>query len=133
MKQCPTCRMTVCAENECPFCHTTLTFEPGVPAEKEHIVYNKYYWIYLAKTAWFSVVCALFCLIRVLLVRPAPSFMLLYMSLMCLIALVASLTQRSLTKAIRWKWQHTAEYAAYKAALWKYLFGAIAVLFSLFV
>ena len=43
MKQCPTCKMTVDEKNECPICGTTLTYEPIVDAEKEHIILNKYY------------------------------------------------------------------------------------------
>lgn len=131
MKQCPTCRMTVREENECPFCHTTLTFEPSSPSEKEHIVYNKFYWTYLAKTAWFPVVCTVFCAVRTLIARPEMSQMLLYMLLFAAASLLVSLTQRATVRALRRK--YSEDYSVFKVALWKYLFGAMAVLFSFFV
>lgn len=131
MKQCPTCRMTVRGENACPFCHTTLTFEPNVPAEREKIVFNRYYWLYLAKTAWFSVVCAVFCAVRALVVRPEMSQMLLYMLLFAAASLIVSLAQRAAVRVMRWK--YSEDYSVFKVALWKYLFGAMAVLFSFFV
>ena len=62
MKQCPTCKMTVDEKNECPICGATLTYEPIVDAEKEHIILNKYYWIYFGKTTWFSFLCLIVCI-----------------------------------------------------------------------
>lgn len=134
MKQCPTCRMTVNAKNECPICGTTLTYEPTVDAEKEHIIFNKYYWIYLGKTTWFSFLCLIVCIVRVAIVKPQTSPLLVGMAGLLLISIVVSVFQRNLPDAIRWKYIHLGEdYANFKIYLWKYLYAAIAVLFSFFV
>lgn len=133
MKQCPTCKMTVDAENECPICSTTLTYEPTVNAEKEHIIFNKYYWIYFGKTTWFSFLCSIVCIVRVAIVRPQMSPLLVGMAGLLLISIVVSVFQRKLPDAIRWKYKHMGEYAEFKVSLWKYLYAAIAVLFSFFV
>ena len=132
MKRCPTCKMTVNADNECPICRTTLTYEPIVHAEKEHIIFNKYYWMYFGKTAWFPLLCSIVCIVRTAIVRPPMSPLLLGMIGLLLISIVVSIFQRSLPDAIRWKYQHMGDYAEFKISLWKYLFAAIAVLFSFF-
>jgi hypothetical protein len=134
MKQCPTCKMTVNAKNECPICHTTLTYEPCVIAEKEHIIFNRFYWIYFVKTTWFSLLCSIVCIIRAAIVRPPISPLLLGMVGLLLISIVVSIFQRSLPAAIRWKYiLHGEDYAHFKISMWKYLCAAIAVLFSFFV
>ncbi len=133
MKQCPTCKMTVNAENECPICRTTLTYEPTVHTDREHIILNKYYWIYFGKTIWFSLLCSIVCIVRVAIVRPQISPLLLGMAGLLVISVVVSVFQRKLPDAIRWKYRHMGEYAEYKVFLWKYLFAGIAVLFSFFV
>ncbi len=133
MKQCPTCKMTVNEENECPICSTTLTYEPTVNAEKEHIIFNKYYWIYFGKTTWFSLLCSIVCIVRMAIVRPQISPLLLGMVGLLLISIVVSIFQRNLPDAIRWKYKHMGDYAELKISLWKYLSAVIAVLFSFFV
>ncbi|MBQ2767569.1 MAG: hypothetical protein IJF49_05765 [Clostridia bacterium] len=133
MKQCPTCKMTVNAENECPICHTTLTYEPTVDAEKEHIIFNKYYWIYFCKTTWFPFLCLIVCIVRVATVRPQVSPLLVGMAGLLLISIVVSIFQRYLPNAIRWKYKNMGNYAEVKISMWKYLYAAIAVLFSFFV
>ena len=133
MKQCPTCKMTVNAKNECPICGTTLTYEPTVNAEKEHIIFNKYYWIYFGKTTWFPLLCLSVCIVRVAIVRPQISLLLLGMAGLLLISIAVSIFQRSLPDAIRWKYKHMGEYAEFKISLWKYLCPAIAALFSFFL
>ena len=133
MKQCPTCKMTVNAKNECPICGTTLTYEPIVNAEKEHIIFNKYYWIYFGKTTWFPLLCFIVCVVRVAIVRPPISPLLLGMAGLLLISIVVAIFQRSLPDAIRWKYKHWGDYAEFKVSMWKYLCAAIAVLFSFFI
>ena len=125
--------MTVNAENECPICRTTLTYEPTVQAEKEHIVFNKYYWMYLGKTTWFSLLCAIVCIVRVVIVKPQISPLLFGMAGLLILSVVMSVFQRYLPDAIRWKYRHMGEYAEIKIFLWKYLCAGIAVLFSFFI
>lgn len=134
MKQCPTCKMTVDEKNECPICGATLTYEPIVNAEKEHIIFNKYYWIYLGKTAWFPLLCLIVCIVRVAVVRPQISPLLIGMGVLLLMSIAVSVFQRNLPDLFRWKFMHLGEdYAHFKISMWKYLFAAIAVLFSFFV
>ncbi len=66
MKQCPTCHSIINAENTCPICNTSLVYEPSAHADEEHIVFNRFYGIYLLKTLWFSVVSFLVCGIRII-------------------------------------------------------------------
>jgi hypothetical protein len=58
MKICPKCKMTVDAENECPICYNTITYEPKVAVTKEKYVYNKYFWGTYLKICGFRF-CAL--------------------------------------------------------------------------
>ena len=133
MKQCPTCKMTVNAKNECPICSTTLTYEPTVNSEKEHIIFNKYYWMYFVKTTWFSLLCSIVCIVRAAIVRPQISPLLLGMVGLLLISIVVAIFQRKLPDLIRWKYKHMGYYAEFKISMWKYLCAVIAVLFSFFV
>lgn len=133
MKQCPTCKMTVDEKNECPICGATLTYEPIVIAEKEHIIFNKYYWMYFVKTTWFSLLCSIVCIVRAAIVRPQISPLLLGMVGLLLISIVVSIFQRKLPDLIRWKYKHMGYYAEFKISMWKYLCAVIAVLFSFFV
>ena len=135
MKQCPTCKMTVNAENECPICSTTLTYEPTVNAEKEHIIFNKYYWSYFGKTTWFPFLCSIVCIVRVAIVRPQISLLLIVMACLLLLSVVVSFFQRYLPNSMRGKWNHiyTEYYAEFKISMWKYMFAITAVLFSFFV
>jgi len=125
--------MTVDAKNECPICGTTLTYEPIVDAEKEHIILNKYYWVYFAKTTWFPLLCLIVCVVRVAIVRPQISPLLFGMAGLLLISIVVSIFQRYLPDLIRWKYIHMGEYAEFKISMWKYLCAGVAVLFSFFV
>lgn len=65
MKTCPTCNMTVDNNDCCPICKTSLLYEPFAHTDEEHILFNKYYMIYLLKTLWFSGICFLFCTVRI--------------------------------------------------------------------
>ena len=133
MKQCPTCKMTVDEKNECPICGATLTYEPIVDAETEHIIFNKYYWIYFVKTAWFPLLCSIVCIVRAVIVKPPTSPFLLGMAGLLVISIAVSVFQRYLPDIIRWKYKHMGHYAEFKIALWKYLCAGIAVLFSFFL
>ena len=132
MKKCPTCKMTVDAKNECPICGATLTYEPFVDADKEHIILNKYYLVYLAKAVWFSLLCTIVCVIRVLIAKPQPSPLLYGMVGLLIISVLVSLFQQKVANAIRWKYM-SDEYTIFKTYLWKYLFAGIAVVFAFFI
>ena len=66
MKQCPTCRCIVDEKDSCPICHTSLIYEPSAHTDGEKIVWNRYYGMYLLKTLAFSVLCFVFCIVRVI-------------------------------------------------------------------
>ena len=66
MKKCPTCQSIVDDDDTCPICQTSLIYEPSAHTDDEKIVWNRYYVMYLLKTLAFSVLCFLFCIIRVI-------------------------------------------------------------------
>ena len=131
MKQCPTCTMIVEAENECPYCQTTLTYEATIESEAEHIVYNKYFWIWMLKRVWFSIACSIICIIRVITQHPTTTPLVISMFGLCTVSLVVSFFQRGLEKLASWKYSN--EYSKFKMLMWKYVLGGTAVLFSLFL
>ena len=130
MKKCPTCQMTVNADNECPFCGTTLTYEPFCDTEKEHIVLNKYYLIYFAKNIWFSVICCLLGIIRLIAVKPMISELLIAAILCALFSFFISCFQRRLLQK---KWIYREEFMEIQIRLWKYGSGLLSVIFFFFI
>ena len=130
MKKCPTCQMTIHADNECPFCGTTLTYEPFCDTEKEHIVLNKYYLIYFAKNIWFSVICCLFGIIRLIIVKPMASELLIAAILCALFSFFISCFQRHLLQK---KWVYREEFMEIQIRLWKYGSGLLSVIFFFFI
>ncbi len=54
MKKCDKCQMTVDAEQVCPYCKNDITLAEFFES-KEKIVLNKYYFLYLVKQLWCSV------------------------------------------------------------------------------
>ncbi|MBQ9121777.1 MAG: hypothetical protein IJY12_05405 [Clostridia bacterium] len=128
MKICPTCKMTVDAEAECPICGTTVTYEPKAPAEREKYVFNRYLVWYLFKHCWFSLLCFGVVLVRWILRSPQidPYFF------MILFLLAASLAfgvfERKIRQALLWK--YSERYAAFTATFTKLISGAIAVVFA---
>ena len=130
MKNCPTCRMTVDVDNECPFCGTSLTYEPNCDAAREKIVWNKYYLLYMAKNIWFSLLCSLIGVVRLMIVRP-PMSELLVVAIVCVfVSLLIALFQRPLSKG---NWVYKESYIPIILASWKYGAGLLAVLFFLFI
>ena len=123
--------MTVDADNECPFCGTTLTYEPVCDADKERIVWNKYYLKYMAKTIWFAVVCCIVGVIKVIVARPPVSELLITAIVLALFSLCISCFQRSWM--VRMKWKYNESYLLFLIPLWKYGFGALSVIFFLFL
>lgn len=130
MKKCKICQSTVNAETECPICHNTLTYEPMCQDTEERYVWNKYYLIYLLKHIWFSLFCCIFGIVNLAINKFVLSELLITAIICALISLVASIFQGNLEKAITWKYSEA--YAPFKISIWKYLFGAISVLFFIF-
>ncbi len=129
MKKCPTCKMIVDADSECPFCYTTITYEPIVYSDNEKYVYNKYFILHLIKQSWFSMLCLIFVVVRILLVQRHSILLCVFSVLFALLSLVYSIYQRKITKYIQWK--YSKEYSAFKASELKVMLGVFAVLFSL--
>lgn len=122
--------MTVDVDNECPFCGTSLTYEPNCDAAREKIVWNKYYLLYMAKNIWFSLLCGLIGVVRLMIARP-PMSELLVVAIVCVfVSLLIALFQRPLSKG---NWVYKESYIPIILASWKYGAGLLAVLFFLFI
>ena len=130
MKNCPTCWMTVDVDNECPFCGTSLTYEPNCDAAREKIVWNKYYLLYMAKNIWFSLICVLIGVIKLTVARPPMSELLIAAIVCAAVSLLVALFQRSLTKG---NWIYKESYIPIVVVSWKYGAGLLAILFFLFI
>ena len=127
MKQCPHCRMTVNAADECPICFTTLTYEPTASASREKLVCNRYLALYLLRHMWFSLLCALVVFIRLLIVQPNGVQLWIYGAVMLLISLITALFERRL---IRWsQWKYSEHYAVFSVGITKYLAALIGAVF----
>lgn len=130
MKKCNLCQSIVNAEEECPICHNTLTYEPTCQETEEHYVWNKYYLLYVLKNIWFSLFCCTFGIVKLVITMPDMNELLITAIGCALISLLISVFQRNLEKSIRWK--YSEDYAPFKIDIWKYLLGAISILFFVF-
>jgi len=128
MKKCPTCKMTVDADNECPFCYTTITYEPVVFCDKETHVWNKYFVRYWIKRCWFSLLCFVIVLLRWIFVKAALPYAFLLPLLLAGLSLLLSILERKVASGMQWK--YSEGYSAFKAVWGKVLFGALAVLLA---
>ncbi len=128
MKNCPACKMTVDDESECPFCQTTLTYEPTVESDKEKLKFNKYLLFYLLKHGWYSLACLITVIVRLIVTKPKIDtyFFLILFFTVC--SIMISLFERKLAKYAQWK--YSEKYSAYVVYTTKLLFGLIAVIFS---
>lgn len=131
MKNCPTCKMTVEADNECPFCGESLAYVSVCDADKEHIVWNKYFFKYMAKNIWFSLICCFVGVIRLIIVKPPMSELLISAIVCALISLMISCFGRSYMAKMSWK--YTESYLLFLISLWKYGLGLLSVIFFLFI
>ncbi len=125
MKKCPTCTMIVDDESVCHVCGTTLTYEEPLRDVRERRVMNRYYLAYLLKNVWFSALCILICVVRLLIVPSQPSKLLVFAGLLLIISLYSSLNSRRIQKRQQ---VYSAQY--FEGLLWirKYLCGGAAVL-----
>ena len=123
--------MTVDAKNECPICSAALTYEPPCDADREHLLWNRYRLIYIAKCAWFSVLCCIVGLLKTIIARPPIHQLLVMAAALAAVSLTVSLFQRTVSRILMWK--YSENYASYEIAVFKYVFGGISViLFLLF-
>ncbi|MBE6750110.1 MAG: hypothetical protein E7560_02990 [Ruminococcaceae bacterium] len=129
MKVCPKCKMTVDEKSECPFCYTTITYEPICNSEKEKYVFNKYFVLYLLKQCWFTVLCWVFIILRLLLTKTELNYAHLSLLLYLLVSLLFAIFERQITKYIQWK--YSKDYAAFKTQGVKIISGLLAVLFAI--
>ena len=125
-EKCPTCKMVVDAKNECPFCYTTLTYEPICADEHEHLVWNKYLFLYLANNIWFSLLCCIIGAIKLFMVIPTICGLWVFAAVLALVSLTVSISKRHLCKLLTWK--YSDKYAIYKIGIWKYLFGGASII-----
>ena len=129
MRKCPLCQMTVDAKHECPICGTTLTYEPICDADREHLLWNRYRWIYISKCCWFSVLCCLIGLLKIIIARPPIGELSLLAISLSVISLTVSLFQRTVSRLLTWK--YSENYASYEIVFFKYVFGGISVILFL--
>lgn len=128
MKKCPTCGSTVQAENECPICAASLTYESSVAGEKEKLVLGKYFALYLLKNTWFSLVCLIVAVFRMIIAAPSLNVTLGLSILFASLSLVIALFQRSLIRL--YQRFLTERYAIFRVTFRKIIFGLIAVVLS---
>ena len=131
MKKCNLCQSTVQAENECPICHNTLTYEPACADTREHYVWSRYLCLFIVKNVWFSVVCCIFGMIRTTLVKPPFRQLLITAAVCALISLTVSVLGQNFERALHWKYTDT--YAVLTIGIWKYVLGGISMLLFCFV
>ena len=132
MKKCNVCGCIVDEKSECPICQNTLTYEPPCMEDKEHFVFNKYYYVYLLKNTWFAVLCTIASIIILIIDTPTSSYSLRFI-LPAIVLLIASLIDsffkrcqyRRLLKIYSERW------ANYMIEYDKYFYGAAAVILFL--
>ena len=128
MKICPRCKMQIDAENECPMCYTTITYEPKVCGEKEKYIFNKYFISHLIKNSWYSLLCFIIVFIR-FVTKPHFSVYFVYIAFSLCISIFISLFQRKISKKLQWK--YSEGYCEYAVIYTKIVSGGLAVLLSL--
>ena len=121
--------MTVDAKDECPICAATLTYEPVCDAEREHLLWNRYRWLYISKCTWFSVLCCMIGLLKMIIARPQINHLFWFAAALAAVSLTVSLFQRKILHLLTWK--YSENYAAYEIAVFKYVFGSISVILFL--
>lgn len=125
MKACPTCKMVVDAENECPFCYTTITYEPTTMSNKERYVFNKYFLWYLIKKSWFSVLCSIVVIMRMFFIKTEFHPIFLMPLFLAVLSLIFAVGERQIIKHIQWK--YSEGYAEFSTIALKIFMGIIAV------
>lgn len=127
MKKCPVCKSTVYSESECPICQSTLTYEPPIMEEKEQIVWNKHYFLYLIKNVWFSLLCCITGIIVFFVSQPKIDYLFWLAIFFAAVSLYTSIFHRKLMKSMKEK--YSDEYITFRIGKLKYFSGGIAILF----
>ena len=131
MKKCNLCKSIVDEENECPICHNSLVYEPLCWEANERFAVNKYLFFYILKNIWFSVLCCIIGLLKIIISRPQGSELLFGAVACAVLSLIFALFQRYLGKLMTW--MYNEEYSHFKVVLWKYLLGLASIIFFMFV
>ena len=126
MKQCPVCKSLVNSKSECPICGNTVTYEPTVMFEKEHIVWNKYSWLYYLKNIWFSALSIVTGLVVCFISKFDMGYLFFLGGFCALISLFVSLFHRKLASYMTWK--YSEDYIPYRIGALKYTTGAVAIM-----
>ena len=123
--------MTVDEENECPFCGYNLVYEPTVQEEKEHIVFNRYYLIYILKHIWFSLLCILIAAIKIIWMKPPVNYLFWLSVIFLLVSLSTSLFERKIAGKL--KQIFSEDYVPFEIGFEKYILGAVGLILILFI
>lgn len=127
MKICPICKMQIDAENECPICHSSITYEPKISSESEKYILNKYLFFYFIKNCWYSFLCFAIVLIRFILNTQLSGYY-IYIALLLCISIITSLFQRKFSKFLQWK--YSKNFSEYAVNYTKITSGGLAVILS---
>ena len=130
MKKCNVCGCIVDEKSECPICGNTLTYEPDCLEYKEHIVFSKYYLIYLLKNTWFALLCTVICAAMLIVAKSLTVGHLVIGLIFLIAAYLFSIFQRKYEDLVI-QWCHSEAYSKRKAAAAKFATGSVAVIYFL--
>lgn len=131
MKSCPTCKMTVDADNECPICQATLTYEPSLDSNKEKLKLNRYLFFYLFKNLWLSVACIIAISVKMILAKPVIDRYFVCVSVLALLSLLESVFRR---KAVKFSLRFLRQtYAEFTLRTFKITCALAAVIIAFFI
>ena len=130
MKKCNVCQSIVDESNECPICGNTLTYEPICAEYKEHIVFNKYYLIYLLKHTWFAILCTAISAAMLIIAKSITIGHLVIGLILLVASYLFSIFQRQYEQLVI-QWCHSEAYSKRKAAAAKFAIGSAAVIYIL--
>ncbi len=130
MKQCNVCQSIVDATEECPICGNTLTYEPTSSEYSEHIVFNKYYVLYLLKNSWFALFCTTIAAVMMILAKTCTVGHLIVGIVLLTATYLFSIFQRKYESLVI-QWCHSEAYSKRKAAAAKYAVGSASLIYFL--
>lgn len=110
MKKCPNCKMTVDADLECPFCYTTLTYEPQCKEATEKYVFNKFFVWYMIKQCWFSVLCAITVAINLIAAKTPFNMLYVVIIILTLVSVLYAIFWRKISQLVQWKYSKDFSY-----------------------
>ena len=101
MKKCNVCGCTVDEKSECPICGNTLTYEPPCMEDKEHLVFSKYYLVYLLKYTWFAILCTVIGLVIAITSKTSLSVALILAIVMLTVSFLFGMFNRSIVRFLQ--------------------------------